>query len=171
MYQDVTAEPCCQTKAVPHSSDQTCPSSSSSAGPCVHMDVNPPGASPGHTSEQAGACPDPALDTSSAGTNCSGGLGDTGGSHCWPGWGCATGVQAQGTIPTGTLPVIPPWMDGQTEEQRLLSAQQEHKTLVFNIPVPNAELLLLLLTQGHRSVLQTLIKSQQTVVLLSIREM
>lgn len=91
-------------------------------------------------------------------------------------WLCQRGA-SQGTIPTGTLqgpgplPVVPPWMDRQTEEERLLSRQQEHKKLVFNIPVANAELLLLLLTQGHRSILQTLIKSQETVVLLSIREM
>lgn len=38
---------------------------------------------------------------------------------------------------------------------------------MFNIPAANAQLLLLLLTQGH----QSLIKSWKTVVLLSIREM
>lgn len=88
--------------------------------------------------------------------------------------------QAQGTAPTaptGTLqvpeplPVGPPWMDGQTDEENLLSLQREHKKLVFNIPVANAQLLLLLLlTQGHQSILQTLIKSWKTVVPLSIRE-
>lgn len=62
-------------------------------------------------------------------------------------------------------------MDGQTDEENLLSLQQEHKKLVFNIPVANAQLLLLLLlTQGHQSILQTLIKSWKTVVPLSIRD-
>lgn len=62
-------------------------------------------------------------------------------------------------------------MDGQTDEENLLSLHEEHKTLVFNLPVGNAQPLLLLLTQGHHSILHALIKLWKTVVPLSIREM
>lgn len=84
-------------------------------------------------------------------------LGGLGGAGDARGLRLRTGGSRRGAFPNPGGPVgaraEPGWTD-----IRLLSLQQEHRKLVFNMPMANSLFSFLRLTQGHRGVLQALIK-------------